>query len=370
MIALRVLFITNCPAPYRVRFFNEFSKYCDLTVAFEMGSAKNRDKQWRSEEVFQFKHVFMQCMFQKAEGAFCPEIKRYLKDFKNDMIIVGGYSTPTGMYSIVYMKAHHIPFILNCDGGMAKSDSYIKRRIKQFFIGSASAWLSTGTSCTQYLLHYGADKRRIYQYPFASTKESDICGMTTEQRTMLRQQLGIIEEKMILFVGSFIYRKGIDTLLEACWNFENTALVLVGGTDITSFLPKRSMDPQVHIYAEGFKSEQEVRKYYQAADVFVLPTREDVWGLVVNEAMAAGLPVITTDHCGAGLELIENGVNGYIVPTEDTDTLKKKIELLLNENVILEKMRQKNLDKIRQYTIQNMVQKHVEILKNVFSYFR
>lgn len=365
---MRVLFLTNCPSPYRIKFFNELEKYCELTVVFEMLQAKNRDKNWKSQEEFKFKHEFLESCFQKEEGAFCPGIKRYLKEFRNDVIIVGGYSTPTGMYSVVYMKMHQIPFILNCDGGMVKSDSYIKRKMKQFFIGSASTWLSTGISCTKYLLHYGADKKRIYQYPFASTKESDICGVTAEQKSMLRQQLGIKEEKMILFVGSFILRKGIDVLLEACWDLKDTALVLVGGTDIAPFTPKTGTEPQVHIYVEGFKSENDVRRYYQAADVFVLPTREDIWGLVVNEAMAAGLPVITTDKCGAGLELIEDGVNGYIVPVENVLTLKQKIELLLNKTVLLVQMRQNNLKLMHQYTIENMAERHVEILKDGYNF--
>lgn len=362
---MRVLFITNCPAPYRVKFFNELSKHCDLTVVFEMENAKNRDDGWKSEEEFQFEHFFLKSVIQKEEGAFCPEIKRYLKEFRNDIIIVGGYSTPTGMYSVVYMKMHHIPFILNCDGGMVKNDSYIKCKMKQFFITSASAWLSTGTSCTQYLLHYGANKKRIYQYPFASTKESDICEVTTEQRLMLRQQLGIKEEQMILFVGSFIYRKGIDVLLEACWDLENTALVLVGGKDITPFLPKTDMKPHVHIYVEGFKSESDVRRYYQAADVFVLPTREDIWGLVVNEAMSAGLPVITTDKCGAGLELIEDGVNGYIVPIENIQKLKEKIQIVMETKEIQRNMQTANYNKIQKYTIEAMSKRHLSIIYNM-----
>lgn len=362
---MRVLFLTNCPSPYRIKFFNELAKYCDLTVVFEMLQAKNRDKNWKSQEAFQFKHEFLESCFQKEEGAFCPEIKRYIKEFRNDVIIVGGYSTPTGMYSVVYMKLHHIPFILNCDGGMVKSDSYIKRKMKQFFIGSASAWLSTGTSCTQYLLHYGADEKRIYQYPFASTKESDIGEVTAEQKSMLRQQLGIKEESMILFVGSFIHRKGIDILLEACWDLKDTALVLVGGADIAPFTPKTGTEPQVQIYIEGFKSESDVKRYYQAADVFVLPTREDIWGLVVNEAMAAGLPVITTDKCGAGLELIKDGVNGFIVPVNKIHLLTEKIKTVIGDGELRRYMSHNNLIEIEQYTIAAMAQQHMKILERM-----
>ena len=63
-----------------------------------------------------------------------------------------------------------------------------------------------------------------------------------------------------------------------------------------------------------------------AADAFVLPTREDIWGLVINEAMAYGLPVVTTDRCNAGLELIKNNVNGYVVHVDDKGELAKKLQ--------------------------------------------
>ena len=65
--------------------------------------------------------------------------------------------------------------------------------------------------------------------------------------------------------------------------------------------------------------------------MFVLPTREDIWGLVVNEAMAAGTPVITTTNCGAGMEILKNGDGGRIVPPEDTDSLASAMQEMLND---------------------------------------
>ena len=153
--------------------------------------------------------------------------------------------------------------------------------------------------------------------------------------------------------------------MDACWDLENTAVVLVGGMDISPFVPEARENPKAHIYLEGFKSEDEVKQYYQAADVFVLPTREDIWGLVVNEAMAVGLPVITTDYCGAGLELVEEGENGYLVPVEDAYQLKDKIELVLDKIELQKQICMKNLEKMNWYTIENMVQRHLEIFSNM-----
>ena len=91
-----------------------------------------------------------------------------------------------------------------------------------------------------------------------------------------------------------------------------------------------------NVYFEGFKNKDELKDYYRAADLFCLQTRGDVWGLVINEAMAEGLPVITTDKCVAGLELVENGINGYVVPVEDEEKLSKKITEIM-QNVELRK---------------------------------
>lgn len=362
---MRVLFLTNCPSPYRVAFFNELSKYCDLTVLFEMQQAKNRSSEWKSDEQYQFHGVYLKSLFQKQEGAFCPEITKYIYEFRKDIIIVGGYSTPTGMYSIIYMKIHHIPFILNSDGGLIKQDSFLKRKIKIYFIGAASYWLSTGANCTKYLIHYGANVDRIYEYPFTSIRENEIGSVSTEQKQLLRAKHGIEEGKVILFVGSFIYRKGLDILLAACKDIEDTAVVLVGGNDISEFVPTTDIDYKCHIYIEGFKTGSEIKEYYQMADVFVLPTREDIWGLVVNEAMAVGLPVITTDQCGAGVELIQDGANGYVVSTDDVTELLKKIRKILNDTNLTDYMKRQNIERIKHYTIEQMALQHESILEKI-----
>lgn len=80
-----------------------------------------------------------------------------------------------------------------------------------------------------------------------------------------------------------------------------------------------------NVHFIDFMPKKELADYYRAADIFVLPTREDIWGLVINEAMAYGLPVVTTEKCVAGVEMVCEGHNGYIVPVENTDALKKAI---------------------------------------------
>ena len=80
-----------------------------------------------------------------------------------------------------------------------------------------------------------------------------------------------------------------------------------------------------NVHFIDFKNKDILKEYYYVADVFVLPTREDIWGLVINEALAYGLPVITTDKCMAGLEMIEDGKNGYIIPVNSVKKLAEKL---------------------------------------------
>ena len=98
-----------------------------------------------------------------------------------------------------------------------------------------------------------------------------------------------------------------------------------------------------------------------AADLFCLPTREDIWGLVVNEAMAFGLPVVTTEQCVAGLELVENGINGYLVPIEDPDALSESLNKVLSSD--MEAMGRASLQKIQGYTIEKMAEAHLAIVQ-------
>lgn len=359
---MRVLFQTNIPSPYRVDFFNELGKYCDLTVLFESHSAKDRNAAWLAERMKNFTPIYLKGKHVGAAEAICPGIIKYLSKKKYDIIVIGLYSSPTGMIAIEYMRIHHIPFILNSDGGMVKDDIGIKHKIKQHFIGAASAWLSTGKTTTEYLTHYGADPERVYAYPFTSVKETDILGrtLTNGEKQEYRKLLGMKEKKIILSVGQFIHRKGYDILLRACKNFDDSVGVyIVGGQPTEKYLKLKEQLCLEHVYFVDFMTKDKLADYYKAADLFVLPTREDIWGLVVNEAMAYGLPVITTDKCVAGIETVKECVNGYIVPAEDAEALSESMKNALKQDM------HGSIETAKEYSIEKMAKRHMEIFNNL-----
>lgn len=364
VVDMKVLFLTNIPSPYRVDFFNELGKYCELTVAFEGENATDRDKKWKASEVQNFKAIFLRGVRTKSDQFLCLDIFKVIKE-GFDRIIVGGYSTPTGMLAIEFMRLHKIPFWIEADGGMISQDSAIKYQVKKHFISAASGWFSSGKVTTDYFVHYGANANKVYTYPFTSLKAEDIAAdtPTVEEKNCLRNKLNM-RNKVVLTVGQFIHRKGFDVLLEAWKDCSKDAeLYIVGAEPTEEYQRIKEKLKLNNVYFVGFKTKDQLKQYYKAADLFVLPTREDIWGLVVNEAMANGLPVITTDRCVAGLELVEDDKNGYIVPVENSEILAQKINYVLDNDAVREKMPQNSLKKIKDWTIENMAKQHWNIMR-------
>ena len=169
-------------------------------------------------------------------------------------------------------------------------------------------------------------------------------------------------DKLILAVGQFIYRKGFDVLLNAYKDLSNdVSICLIGGEVTNEYknIVKTNYMKNV-IFIDNISKEKLVQ-YYLAADLFVLPTREDIWGLVINEAMAKGLPIITTDKCIAGIELVKDFENGFIVPADSESELLKLTNLLLNDEYLRRRISLNNLIKIRNYTFEKMVEQHLQI---------
>jgi glycosyltransferase involved in cell wall biosynthesis len=367
---LKVLFLTNIPSPYRVDFFNELGKRINLTVLFERKCADDRHVQWINKSSRTYNEVFLKGINIGKDSALCLNVVRYFKKNEYDLIVVGGYSTLTGMLAIEYLEMVNIPFLLNVDGGFIKKENKINFYIKRHYISKACAWLSPSISSDKYLIRYGAKKQFIYRFPFTSVREKNILKkiLTDEERLNIRKKLNIKEKKIVISVGRFIYSKGYDLLIEAGKELNNeTGIYIIGGKPTQEYKNLIEKYGIKNIHFIDFISSEELSNYYKAADVFVLPTRSDVWGLVINEAMAYGLPIVTTNMCVAGLELIDNGINGYVIQVNDKYMLINAINKILKNNELRRNMSISSLKKISKFTIESMAKRHLEIFSNFLS---
>ena len=362
---MRILWLTNIPSPYRVDFFNELGKLCDLTVLFEKRAASDRDDSWKNFDTKNFSSIFPAGIPYGIAEAFCPGIIRHLSLKKYDRIVVTNYANLTGMLAVAVMKAKRIPYIIESDGAFSGSGKGLKEAVKRWLLEKAALCFSTSDVHDDYYKKYGVSPDRIVRYPFTSLHGADVLKepVSKEEKSALREKLGISEPEVIIAVGQFIPRKGFDILIEAMAKTDlSVGCYIVGGVPTDEYIQQVSslgLSDRVHFV--GFKSKHELSEYYMAADLFVLPTREDIWGLVVNEAMAKGLPVITTDRCIAGLALVNSSKLGKIVPAEDAGAIADAIkEILLALNT---EMSKDVLKAISAYTFEKMAEVHIEVLK-------
>lgn len=355
----RVLFLANIPSPYRVDFFEELGKLCELTVLYEKKNAD--DRKWQYVDNINYKAIYMKGIKTGPDSAFCFEVLTYLRK-EYDVIVVGGYSTPTGMFAIEYMRLKKKQFYLNCDGGFVKEEKKINFWIKKHLISGATYWLSSGNATNRYLKHYGALENKIFKYPFSSVKESDVLTeeLSKEQRDLLKKELDLKEEKIVVSVGQFIYRKGFDLLIRAAAKLEeDVGIYIVGGVPTEEYNQLIELHQSKNIHFVGFCDRETLKKYYCVANCMAFPTREDIWGLVINEAMASGLPIVSTDKCIAALELVDDA--GYIVPSDDVNALYMAINKVLRDTELQANMARKARQKVNAYTIEKMAQTHMKI---------
>lgn len=357
----KILFYTNIPSPYRVDFFNELGKYCELTVLFESTHSTERDELWKQYHFDNFEGIIMHGKRTAVDMAFCPEVIRHLRAKKYDEIVITIMASLTSILAVNWLRLHHIPYIYEGDGGFVHAENKIKYLLKHNVISHAKYCFSTSVAFDEYCMKYGALADHLYRYPFTSVWNKDLVAkpLAIAEKQMLRAQYGMQEEHIMISVGQMIHRKGFDILLRAAEELDKFwGIYLVGGQpsdELRDLVEQLSLE---NVYFVDFMPKKKLWKYYQAADLFVLPTRDDPWGLVVNEAMANALPVITTTRCIAGLEMVENGANGFLYEPEDVDKLKEILTGCAKHERQLEKMADAALQTAKKYTIEEMVEAH------------
>jgi len=182
---------------------------------------------------------------------------------------------------------------------------------------------------------YGVPKDKLFFEPFAVDNEFflDKRNSLSSHREEFRKEYGFRSDDVVwLFVGKFIYKKRPQDLIraykKAFINNPKIKLMLVGDGELKQELEKEAAGFP-GIFFVGFKNQTELPKFYTLADAFVLPSGSgETWGLVVNEAMCFGLPVVVSDLVGCGEDLVYIGENGFIFPLGDIDALAKHIEYI------------------------------------------
>jgi glycosyltransferase involved in cell wall biosynthesis len=201
------------------------------------------------------------------------------------------------------------------------------------------AFLAIGSLNREYYLANGIPRERIFMVPYAVDNDyfARLGEKAAERREALRFELGLEPGRpIILFASKFEPRKRAADLLAAFeWLRERQRLparpylMFVGDGETRAEIESRAQGLGGDVRFLGFRNQSELPGFYQLCDVFVLPSVQEPWGLVINEVMNVGRPVIVTDQAGCGPDLVHDGVNGYILPPDSPSALALALENVL-----------------------------------------
>jgi 1,2-diacylglycerol 3-alpha-glucosyltransferase len=224
------------------------------------------------------------------------------------------------------------------------------------------AAFAAGERTVEYLMRMDFPRERIWTgYDVVDNQAfADGAEASRSQADSLRDRLGL-PDRYFLFVGRFAPEKNVLRMLEAYAKYQRAAgrrawgLVLVGGGPLETELRARAQELRDVVFT-GFQQVDAVRAYYGLASCLVLPSISETWGLVVNEAMAAGLPVLVSQRCGCVPELVQPEVNGYVCDPLDTEDLARLLGVMSSETVDVGKMGEASRQIVAQYTPETWAQ--------------
>ncbi len=278
--------------------------------------------------------------------------------------LAGWAGHPALPMALLLARLHHIAVSIESDTPLPPFSPWWKRILKQLWyplmFRLPALFLAGGRRQAQMLAHYGVKPERI-RIAGMTVDVAAIAGhrnaISAEQRKAIRLSLGIAgNDCVFLYVGRLEPHKGLQELMDAFSLLKHAnreaSLLLVGGGSMYDSLQRHSSEGS-RIRCTGRLSGSSLLDAYAAADVFVLPSRFEPWGLVVNEAMAAGLPVIASERVGCVDDLVSNGENGLVVPAENVQRLAAAMQLLLDDEALCRRMSEKAALLISGWTLEH-----------------
>lgn len=345
----KILLVTNIPNPYRIPLFNELNKQLDrkdfkFKVIFSAyGYSRRKWNVDMSECNFDYEVLSSRNISLSDPEKTIFTYKGLLRILKKEspvLIITSAFSFATMelWYRSLFKKIKYIIW----SGAINKNyrqDSFIRRIQRKILVRRAAGFIAYGTKSKEYLVSLGADPDKIAIG--INTVDTDFFkNETITNRIYSRDN----KKKCLLYIGYFVKRKRIDLLFHAvkilAKKRNDFILKLVGdgpeGEQLKTLAEKLNIINFISF--EGFKQKKDIPKYLTEADCFLFPTGFDIWGLVLVEVMAAGLPCISSIYAGATHDLIKDGINGFAMDFSGTEKVAEKINWILNNPELSEKI--------------------------------
>ncbi len=348
---LRVAVLSELPTPYRRPLFARLAARPDLDLRVLYYTRTESDRDWdiaRVEgdlphEEFLPGRAWHLRRRRSLYFHWNPGIGRRLREGRFDVVVLPGWSMPSTLAAVWTCRTRGIPYVLFSETNELSPRPLwlrsVKRVVLRPVVGGASAWLATGSLSAAYLVRHGARTERVRR--FANTPDVDALAAAVDaarpRRAAVRAALGIpADVPLAVFVGRLIGAKGVETLVAAQRLLEERGsrvhTLVVGDGVLSESLRARAANPSIRqIVFAGPRRPDELPDVWAASDLFVLPSWHEPWGVVVNEAMAAGLPVVLSDRVGAAADLLVPGRTGHAFAAGDARALADALSAVADD---------------------------------------
>jgi glycosyltransferase involved in cell wall biosynthesis len=313
-----------------------------------------------------YHHKFLPGLFRESDKTplthqLNPSILNEITPRRYDAVWVNGYMGNTSRLAMLTALTKGLPVLMRGESHLrveppSATKKYVKYLALCTLFSRLAGFLCIGTLNKTYYQHFGVPDSRLFWCPY--TVDNAFFRRAAEtlapQRHELRARWGIHDGRpMILFAGKFVAHKQPLLLLEAYRRVRQRcrcALLMAGDGPLRGEIDdeiRRGAIPDVHI--TGFLNQTEIPKAYAAADLLVLPSRTEPWGLVVNEAMNFSLPIVVSDRVGCGPDLVASGVNGEVFEHHSAGALETVLERCVAHPERLNELGRESLQRIQQW---------------------
>ena len=342
---MRIALLTEIPAPFRLPLFGALAAQpgVELHVLFLAANDPRRNYP-RSEtpfdaEVLRGKDALVRNRWLVVNVGVLGRLRR----LGPELVVVGGWNQPAFWQALLYARAARVPLVVWVESTARdeRAGRGPAELAKRGIVRSAAGFLVPGRAASEYVESLGVPPDRITIAPNAVDLRlfGEHVAQERERREELRRELGL-DGCTFLCVSRLSPEKGVDVLAQA---FDGVPgeLVLVGDGPDRAKVEALAGD---RVRLLGRVDGDELLRWYAAADAYVMPSRSETWGMAMQEAAAAGLPLIATEAPGAGHDLIEEGVNGFRVPVEDVHALRRALVRVAQDEAFRERARERTLE--------------------------
>ena len=341
------------PIQYVSPLLRELARRCELHVYY--GHRQTPEQQgaagfgvpfdWDVDLLSGYRHSVLENVARApGVGSFfacdTPGIAEEVSRQRFDAFVVLGWHLKCYWQANRACRRYGVPVLVRGDSQLRTPRSPTKRLVKEathrWIMRQFDGYLYVGKRNREYLLHYGADPRRLFFAPHFVDNSwfRDRAAAAAPHRTALRHKLGIPDgAKVLLFVGKLLPFKRPQDILRACTERvlrdRDCQVLFVGSGPLQETLRDEAELRGVRATFAGFRNQSELPAFYDVADALILPSEQETWGLVVNEAMACGTPAIVSGAVGCAPDLIVPGATGAVFPVGDTQRLADAIRAML-----------------------------------------